>query len=111
MVLGGATHPPQGQRCGLHRDLAVRILLADDLPVARKGLKQILAGRYGQAAAFGEAGTERELLELVRQRPWDILLLNANLCGGSALDAIKQIKKLRPRLPVLVLSLHPEDHL
>jgi DNA-binding NarL/FixJ family response regulator len=86
----------------------MRILLTDDHAIVRHGLKQILAAEYTNVE-FGEATNVAETLELAQKRDWDLLVLDITLGGRSGLEALKEIKQLRPRLPVLVLSMHPED--
>jgi len=86
----------------------MRILLADDHTVVRRGLKQILAEEL-QRAVFGEARNAQETLDLVRNEPWDIVVLDITMPGRSGLEVMRGIKKLRPKLPVLVLSIHPEN--
>jgi two-component system invasion response regulator UvrY len=86
----------------------LRILLADDHAVVRQGVKQILAAAYSQAI-FGEAKNTHELLELVGNERWDIVVLDLAMPGGNGLEALKQIKHDHPLLPVLILSMFPED--
>jgi Response regulator containing a CheY-like receiver domain and an HTH DNA-binding domain len=86
----------------------LRILLADDHAVVRHGVKQILADAFA-GAAFGEAQNAHELLELVGKDRWDIVVLDLNMPGGNGLEALKQIKLDHPQLPVLILSMYPED--
>jgi len=86
----------------------LRILLADDHPVVRQGVKQILAESFAQAT-FGEARNAHELLELVGGERWDIVVLDLAMPGGNGLDSLKQIKHDHPQLPVLILSMFPED--
>jgi DNA-binding NarL/FixJ family response regulator len=86
----------------------VRILLADDHTVVRRGLKQILAEEF-KRAVFGEASNAQESLELVRKEHWDVLVLDITMPGRSGLEVMREIRKLRPSLPVLVLSVHPEN--
>ena len=86
----------------------LRILLADDHAVVRQGVKQILAEAFAQAA-FGEAQNAHELLELVAKERWDIVVLDLTMPGGNGLEALKQIKHDHPQLPVLILSMYPED--
>lgn len=86
----------------------MRILIADDHAVVRQGLKQILAAEFKQAV-FGEASTGQQAIELTWREPWDVLVLDITMPGQNGLDVLKAIKKSRPRLPVLVLSMHPED--
>lgn len=86
----------------------MRILLADDHAVVRRGLRQILAEAF-KRAAFGEASSGREALEQVWSAHWDVVVLDLTMPGRSGLEALKDIKRARPKLPVLVLSMHPED--
>ena len=86
----------------------LRILLADDHAVVRHGVKQILADAYA-GATFGEAQNAHELLEMVGKEHWDIVVLDLNMPGGNGLEALKQIKLEHPQLPVLILSMYPED--
>jgi two-component system, NarL family, invasion response regulator UvrY len=84
-----------------------RILLADDHAVVRKGLKQILLDSI-RDATFGEASSGQEVLEVARAGGWDILILDISLPDKSGLDVLKELRQDQPRLPVLVLSMHPE---
>ena len=86
----------------------MRILIADDHAVVRQGLKQILAAEFKQAV-FGEASNGQQAIELVWRESWDVLVLDITMPGQNGLDVLKAIKKSRPRLPVLMLSMHPED--
>ncbi|OGG46695.1 MAG: DNA-binding response regulator [Candidatus Handelsmanbacteria bacterium RIFCSPLOWO2_12_FULL_64_10] len=86
----------------------IKLLIADDHAVVREGLKRILAETPDLVVA-GEAGDGQEALDRVRAEAWDMVLLDISLPGMSGLDALKQLKRERPRLPVLVLSIYPED--
>ena len=86
----------------------MRILLVDDHVVVRRGLKQILAEEF-KKAVFGEARNAPETLELVGKENWDLLILDITMPGRSGLDVLREIRKLRPKLSVLVLSIHPES--
>jgi DNA-binding NarL/FixJ family response regulator len=86
----------------------LKILLADDHAVVRQGVKQILAESFAQAS-FGEAQNAHELLQLVSDEHWDIIVLDLAMPGGNGLEALKQIKHDHPQLPVLILSMFPED--
>jgi two-component system, NarL family, invasion response regulator UvrY len=85
-----------------------KILLVDDHEVVRDGVKKILDKQPGEAT-FGEAGTAPEALELVRKQDWDVVLLDISLGGRDGLEVLKEIRRLRPRLPVLILSMHSEE--
>ncbi|MEO6062318.1 MAG: response regulator transcription factor [Thermoflexales bacterium] len=86
----------------------LKILLADDHAVVRQGVKQILAEAFPQAI-FGEAQNAPELLALVGGGRWDIVVLDLAMPGGNGLEALKRIKHDHPQLPVLILSMYPED--
>ncbi len=86
----------------------LRILLADDHAVVRRGVKQILVEAFPQAV-FGEAQNAHEVLELIVSERWDIVVLDLNMPGGNGLEALKQIKQDHPQLPVLILTMFPED--
>jgi two-component system invasion response regulator UvrY len=86
----------------------MKILLADDHTVVRSGLKQILAEEF-KGAVFGEARNAQEALELATRERWDIFVLDITMPGRSGLEVMREIRKLRPGLPVLVLSIHPEN--
>ena len=83
----------------------IRILLADDHAIIRDGLRQIFA-ETGDLQVAGEAASGHEVLARVREADWDILLLDLSMPGRNGLDLIRQIKAEKPRLPILVLSMH-----
>ena len=85
-----------------------RILVADDHAVIRRGLIEILRDSV-PGAAFGEAETGGRALELARAEKWDLAILDVSLPDQSGLEVLKQIRRFAPRLPVLVLSMHPEE--
>ena len=86
----------------------MRILIADDHAVVRHGLKQILADDF-KKAEFGEARNGTEALARIWKEKFDIVILDVTMPGRGGLDVLKEIKTARPKLPVLVLSMHPED--
>jgi len=86
----------------------MRILIADDHAVVRRGLRQILAEAF-KRAVFGEAANSHEALERVWKEPWDIVILDLTMPGRSGQEVLREIKRAKPKLPVLVLSMHPED--
>jgi DNA-binding NarL/FixJ family response regulator len=86
----------------------MKILLADDHTVVRHGLKQILANEF-KRAHFGEARNAQEALDLAWKDNWDVVVLDITMPGRSGLDVLREIKKSKPNLPVLVLSMHPEN--
>jgi two-component system, NarL family, invasion response regulator UvrY len=85
----------------------MRILIADDHAVVRRGIRETLGEAFSQAT-FGEAKTALEALESVRQRDWDVVILDISMPGKSGLDILDDLHRLRPKLPVLLLSMHPE---
>lgn len=85
----------------------MKILLIDDHLVVRQGVKQILADEF-PAATFGEAASAAEAIRQIGAHEWTIVLLDLALPDRSGLDALVDLKALRPRVPVLVLSMHPE---
>jgi len=86
----------------------IKVLIADDHPIVRAGLKQILSDAADIEVAC-EAGDGHELLKLIRKGGISVVLLDITMPGLAGLDALKQIKAETPELPVLVLSVHPED--
>lgn len=86
----------------------IKILIADDHPVVRRGLKQVLADEPDMKVT-GEAANASELLDKIRKEPSDIVLLDITMPGRGGLDVLKELKRERGNLPVLVLSMHPED--
>jgi DNA-binding NarL/FixJ family response regulator len=85
-----------------------RILLVDDHPIVRQGIKQVLVGAF-HPAVVGEAANAQEGLLEVRSTAWDVLVLDLTLPGISGLDMLKELRRERPSLPVLVLSMHPPE--
>jgi two-component system invasion response regulator UvrY len=86
----------------------MRILIADDHALFRRGLRETLSEAFSKAT-FGEAKTAGETLECVRRADWDVLILDISMPGKSGLDILDEVKRLRPRLPTLFLSMHPEE--
>lgn len=86
----------------------MKILIADDHALVRRGLKQIIEEEFPNAAT-GEAEDCQQVLERVRKDPWDIVVLDLTMPGGDGLEVLKQIKVIRPQLPVLILSMHTEE--
>jgi DNA-binding NarL/FixJ family response regulator len=87
----------------------IHVLIADDHAIVRQGLRQILSETDDLLIA-GEAGDGAEALQLARQRSWDVFLLDVSMPNRNGIDTLKQLKKEFPRLPVLILSMHPEEH-
>lgn len=86
-----------------------RILIVDDHEIVRDGIRKMLDEQPG-AVTFGQAGTAAEALDLARDEEWDVAVLDLSLGGRSGLEVLKELKQIRPRLPVLILSMHAEEH-
>ncbi|MBW2650240.1 MAG: response regulator transcription factor [Deltaproteobacteria bacterium] len=86
----------------------INILIADDHPIVREGLKQIISETDDMMVA-DEAGNGREVLDLVRKKEYDLLLLDISMPGRSGLEILKELKSEYPKLPVLILSIYPEE--
>ena len=74
----------------------------------RRGVKDLVNEGF-QGAKIGEAGDAREMLEMLRRNPWDVTVLDISMPGMNGLDALKQAKQEFPELPVLILSMYPEE--
>jgi len=85
-----------------------KVLLADDHAIIRDGLKQILADTEDLVVA-GEAANGIEVLHLVRQKKWDVLVLDISMPGRNGLDLIHLVKDEQPELPILIFSMHHEE--
>lgn len=86
----------------------LRILIADDHPIVRKGLRQILE-ETRNIQSIEEASSGQEVLDKVKKGKFDIVLLDISMPGISGIDTLEEIKKLQPSLPVLILSMYPEE--
>jgi two-component system invasion response regulator UvrY len=87
----------------------IRVLIVDDHAVVREGLKRILELR-GDIVVAGEAGSRDEVLTKVRSESFDIVVLDLALGRDNGLEVLKHIKSEQPKLPVLILSMQPEEH-
>jgi DNA-binding NarL/FixJ family response regulator len=85
----------------------IRVVIADDHQILREGLKQLLLAA-GDLDVAGEAGDGHEVLERVRTLAFDVLLLDMSMPGKSGVELIKQVKAEKPKLRILVLSMHEE---
>jgi DNA-binding NarL/FixJ family response regulator len=85
-----------------------KILIVDDHEVLRDGVKRVFDKQPG-TVTFGEAGTYQEALRLVREEDWDVVVLDITLGDRSGLEVLKELKQIRPHLPVLILSMHSEE--
>jgi two-component system, NarL family, invasion response regulator UvrY len=86
----------------------LKILLTDDHVVVRQGLKLILQDHF-KRAHFGEARNAQEAIDSVSRNGWDVVVLDINMPGRGGLETLKEIKRVKPKLPVLILSMNPED--
>ena len=86
----------------------IRVLLADDHDLVRRGLRRILKDA-GDITVVGEAADAPAVLELIRTQRADVLLLDLSMPGASGLELLEAVRRIRPRLPVLVLSVNAED--
>lgn len=85
----------------------IRVVIADDHTIVREGLRQLLQAA-GDFEVVGEARDGLETLQLARSLEFDVLLLDISMPGRSGMDLIKQIRSERPRLRIMVLSMHQE---
>jgi DNA-binding NarL/FixJ family response regulator len=86
----------------------INVIIADDHPVVRAGMKQILL-EAGDVLAVAETGSGEELIREIRSHDFDVVLLDITMPGIGGLETLKRLKALKPELPVLMLSVHSED--
>ena len=86
----------------------IRVLIADDHAILRRGLKEILV-RDLEGAVCGEAKDATEIMARIQDADWDLVILDITMPGRSGLEVLRDLKAARPKLHVLVLSMHPED--
>jgi two-component system invasion response regulator UvrY len=86
----------------------MKILIADDHPLTRCGVTHVLRAEFANAS-FGEAENGRETLNRISKDRWDLLLLDIDMPGRGGIDLIKEIRAIRPKLPILVLTMFSED--
>jgi len=87
----------------------IRVLIADDHPLLRNGLKHILQ-EEPDFSPPGEAENSDQALERINEKPWDVIVLDIAMPGRNGLETLSEIKRRRPGLPVLMLSMHSEEH-
>jgi DNA-binding NarL/FixJ family response regulator len=85
-----------------------KVLIADDHTVVRRGVENILREAFDDVVC-GEAQNVAQVLDLVRQQEWTVVVLDLNLPGRSGLEGLKELKRERPKLPVLVFTMYPEE--
>lgn len=88
----------------------MRILIADDHPIFRAGLKETLA-KDPSVESIGEADDGHKALELARKKNWDAVVLDIKMPRRDGLEVLQELRRERPELPVLILSAHPEDQM
>ena len=86
----------------------IRILIADDHAIVRKGIKQLLVEEY-PTSKIGEVPDGGSLIKKVINEKWDVVICDLDMPGRGGLDAMRQIKEINPKLPVLIMSIYPED--
>ncbi|TVO58180.1 response regulator [Denitromonas ohlonensis] len=86
----------------------IRVMIADDHAIVRQGLRQILSDIEDMEVA-GEACNGVEALQLSRDGQWDVVLMDVSMPDRNGIDALKLIRKEQPKLPVLILSMYPEE--
>lgn len=86
----------------------IKVLIADDHAIVRAGLRRLLADASDMQVA-GEAGNSEEVLAQVRSAEWSVVLLDLGLPDRSGVDTLRLVKQMKPILPVLILSIYPED--
>ena len=86
----------------------IRVLIADDHAIVRQGLRQILSDTPDLTVS-GEAENGVQAVQMVRAGEWDVVLMDVSMPDRNGIDALKLIKKEYPRLPVLILSMYPEE--
>lgn len=85
-----------------------RILIADDHPAIRNGVKLILKNEFSEVE-FGEASSGTEVTKILKDKKWDILILDMDMPGRNGLEVLKQLKDEGSKIPVLMFSMHPEE--
>jgi two-component system, NarL family, invasion response regulator UvrY len=86
----------------------IHLLIIDDHVVVRDGVKRLAEEQLG-ATVIGEASTAQEALQRVREAHWDVAVLDISLGARNGLEVLQELKQLRPRLPILILSMHAEE--
>lgn len=87
----------------------IRVLIVDDHPIVRAGFRQILSDT-DDMEVIGEAANGDEAMASVRNNTYDIVLLDISMPGRSGLEILEELKEEHPRLPVLIMSMYPEEH-
>jgi two-component system, NarL family, invasion response regulator UvrY len=88
----------------------MRVLIVDDHPIFLAGVKETLA-REEDVKLVGEASNGHNALELARKRPWDVIVLDITMPEKGGVDVLQELRREQPKLPILILSAHPEDQM
>src|ERR1043165_2051017 len=88
----------------------LRILIADDHSVVREGLKMLLTHDY-EDILIGEAENAKEIYAKISGQTWDLIIMDINMPGRDGLEVLEQFKEEKLQTPVLILSMHPEEHM
>src|SRR5262245_5309487 len=86
----------------------IKVVIADDHAILRRGLRQIIS-ETSDMTVVGEAGNSAEAVKLIRESPCDVLLLDISMPDRNGMDTLQVVKKERPKVAVLMLSMHPEN--
>lgn len=86
----------------------IEVVIADDHPLVREGLKKVVDNSI-DIKIIAEASNGKELMPILEKKLPDILILDITMPGRSGLDILKEVKSMYPNLPVMILSIHPED--
>lgn len=89
---------------------SIRIVIADDHPIVRAGLREII-GQERDMSIAAEAETSQDVFDVLARKPADVLILDVMMPGRGGMEVVKQLREERPGLPVLILSVFPEDQL
>jgi two-component system, NarL family, invasion response regulator UvrY len=87
----------------------LRILVTDDHPVVRQGIMRIIEDTPDMKVT-GEAESGYELLRKIKEQDYDLILMDISMPGSDGLEVIREVKKIKPRIPVLILTIHPEKY-
>jgi DNA-binding NarL/FixJ family response regulator len=87
----------------------IRVLVADDHPIVREGVKQILSDT-DDIVVSDEASTGKEAIELTQRNSYDVVLLDISMPGRDGLETLRDLRAARPKTPILILSIYPEEH-
>ena len=91
------------------KENSIKVLVADDHEIVRQGLKTIIS-EHSDLSIVGEAENGNQVLKIVKKTKVDVVLLDFDLPGKNGLDTLIELKALYPKLPVMILSIFPEDH-